>query len=219
MNKNIFLEIEGDSFFNRNINTFNSSDYINNDIIINNIKKTARELNSKNILEIGCSSGWRLNELYKINKKNYYYGLDPSKDAINYGRTNFQSIDLQVSTCDEMSFYENKKFDIIMIPFVFMYLDRELLFKSITEIDRILNNNGILIITDFYSNRQRKNQYKHINDSFIHKQNYYEIFLSSKNYFLNKLECFSHNTTNDNDTYDDYCYYVELKKDLLDMFN
>ena len=216
MNKNNFLEYEGDSFFTRNLNNLNN---INDDIIIKNIINNNILDNSKNILEIGCSNGWRLNELYNINSNNNYYGIDPSQKAINYGKINYQNINFKISTCDELLFYENKKFDLILVPFVFMYIDRELLLKSISEIDRILNNNGILIISDFYSNRQRKNNYKHIDNSYIYKQNFYEIFLSTKNYFLNKLECFSHNTSNNNDNYDDTCYYVELKKDLLNMFN
>jgi len=221
MNKNNFLESEGDSFFTRNINAFNNIEYIKDDIILNNIQNNNILLNNSkiNILEIGCSNGWRLNELYNIFPHNNYYGIDPSKNSIDYGEKNYNNINFKVSTCDELLFFENKKFDLILIPFVFMYIDRELLLKSIAEIDRLLNNNGILIITDFYSNRQRKNNYKYIENSYIYKQNFYEIFLSTKNYFLNKLECFSHNTTNNNDNYDDTCYYVELKKDLLNMFN
>lgn len=221
MNKNNFLESEGDSFFTRNMNAFNNINYINNDIILKNLKNNNLLLNNQNIniLEIGCSNGWRLNELYNSFPNNSYYGIDPSKDAISTGKLNNNIINFEVSTCDNMNFFEDKKFDIVLIPFVFMYIDRELLLKSISEIDRVLKNNGLLIITDFYSNRQRKNNYKYINNSYIYKQNFYEIFLSTKNYFLDKLESFSHNTSNNNDNYDDTCFYVELKKDLLNMFN
>lgn len=220
MNKNIFLENEGDSFFKRNKTAFNNIQYINDDIILKNIKNNISLNDLKvNILELGCSNGWRLNELYNLFPNNSYYGIDPSKDAIGNGKLNNSIINFEVSTCDNMNFFEDKKFDIILIPFVFMYIDRELLLKSISEIDRVLKNNGLLIITDFYSNRQRKNNYKYINNSYIYKQNFYEIFLSTKNYFLNKLESFSHNTSNNNDNYDDTCFYVELKKDLLNLFN
>ena len=101
-----------------------------------------------------------------------------------------------------------------------MYIDRNLLLKSCYEIDRILKNNGKLIITDFYSNRPRKNKYKYIDNTFIYKQNFYKIFTSTNNYFLEKLEYFLHNTSNKiNDIYDETCFYVELKKDLDNMFN
>ena len=44
-------------------------------------------------------------------------------------------------------------------------------------------------------------------------------FYQLKIIFLNKLLCFSHNTTNNNDNYDDTCYYIELKKDIYNLFN
>jgi ubiquinone/menaquinone biosynthesis C-methylase UbiE len=219
MNKTYFLNSEGDSFFKRNSTAFENQNYLDNDIIMKNIKNN-NILNYKenlNILEIGCSNGWRLNELYNLNSNHNYYGIDPSKDAIMNGSKKYDHINFEISTCDNMSFEKNT-FDLIMVPFVLMYVDRELLLKSVSEIDRILKNNGILIITDFYSNRQRKNNYKYIENTYIYKQNFFEIFLSSKNYFLNKLECFHHNTTNDKDNYDDTCYYVELKKDTMNLF-
>lgn len=218
MNKNLFLENEGNNFFQRNKDAFLNEEYIKNDTILKNL--SIQNKNNLNILEIGCSTGWRLHKLQEIYSENNYYGLDPSKEAIDLGNGVINNnVKLNVGTCDEMKIYENNKFDIILVPFVFMYIDRELLLKSVFEIDRILKNNGKLIITDFYSNRQRKNSYKYINNSFIYKQNFFEIFLSTKNYFLEKLESYTHNTSNQNDNYDDTCFYVELKKDLYNMFN
>lgn len=219
MNKNIFQNGEGDCYFSRNISIYENDEITSNDIIIKNIQNIRKPLEKLNILEIGCSSGFRLNALNNLFPNNNYFGFDPSKDAIHYAKQNYNNINFEILTCDDINFYEDKKFDIIMIPFVMVYIDRELLLKSISEIDRILKNNGILIITDFYSNRPRKNIYKHTDNTFIYKQNFFEIFLSTNNYFLNKLECFYHITTNNNDNYDDTCYYVELKKDLLNLFN
>ena len=215
MNKELFLSNEGDNYYERNKYYL----YKDDDIILNKLSNYKfHELQNYNILEIGCSNGWRLNEMFKLNPNNNYYGIDPSTNAVNNGFDNFKNISLSVGTCDSIKYNDNY-FDIILIPFVFMYIDRELLLKSIAEIDRLLKNNGILIITDFYSNRQRKNEYKHSLNKFIYKQNYFEIFLNSKNYFLNYLICFNHNTSQDSDNYDDTCYYVELKKDLLHLFN
>lgn len=211
MNKDIFIKEEGDNYFDRNIKNLNNK----NDIILKNID--IQNTNNKNILEIGCSNGWRLNELYNLNNLNNYYGFDPSQNAISYGKENFKNINLFIGTADNINLQDNFC-DIILVPFVFMYVDRSLLMKTFYQIDRILKNDGIIIITDFYSNRQRKNLYKHQNNIYIYKQNYFDIFLATKNYFLNKLISFSHNTTNNTNTYDDTCYYVELKKDLLNLF-
>jgi ubiquinone/menaquinone biosynthesis C-methylase UbiE len=211
MNKDIFLNYEGNKFFSRNLDKLDNKD----DIILEKLKKIG--LSKMNILEIGCSNGWRLNELNNLYPDNNYFGLDPSKDAIDYGTQNYNKISFKVGTCDNME-YEDNQFDIILIPFVFMYIDRNLLLKSVSEIDRILKNNGKLIITDFYCNRQKKNKYKHVENTFIYKQNYFELFVSSKNYFLEKLETFSHNTSIDTNIYDDTCFYVELRKDLSNLF-
>jgi ubiquinone/menaquinone biosynthesis C-methylase UbiE len=212
MNKEHFLNFEGNKFFSRNINNLNNK----NDLILEKLK--TYKLSKMNILEIGCSNGWRLNELSKNSSENNYYGIDPSQDAINFGNLNYKNINFEIGTCDYMK-YEDNKFDIILIPFVFMYIDRNSLLKSVSEIDRILKNNGKLIITDFYCNRHKKNIYKHVENSYIFKQNYFEIFLGSKNYFLEKLETFSHNTSLDTNIYDDTCFYAELKKDLFNLFD
>jgi len=208
MNKNLFLSFEGNHWFERNYMNLD----IKNDVILKQLQ--INNHHEKIILEIGCSNGWRLNEFYKQNSNNKYIGIEPSEKAIEFGRKNYPNIELYHSTCDEIPI-ENDYCDIILIPFVFMYIDRKLLFKSVYEIDRILKNKGLLIITDFYSNIPRKNSYKHIENTFIYKLSYFQIFLSSQNYFLNKLESFSHSTSNDKDNYDDMCFYVELNKDLF----
>ena len=80
MNKDIFLNSEGNNFFLRNIDKLDNKD----DLIIEKLKSL--KLSKMNILEIGCSNGWRLNELNNLYPDNNYFGLDPSKDAIDYGR-------------------------------------------------------------------------------------------------------------------------------------
>lgn len=172
MNKETFLLVEGDNFFNRNHEHFN----IVNDVIIKNLKINE----NSNILEIGCSNGWRLSYLKKQNTTCNFYGIDPSKKAINSNVDN--EINLSVGTCDDLQF-EDEYFDVILIPFVFMYIDRKLLLKSIGEIDRVLKNGGKLMITDFYPNKPRKNSYKHIDGMYIYKQKYFDIFISTQNYF------------------------------------
>ena len=217
MNKKLFNDSEGNDFFKRNY----KKDMYDNDIIINNLMIIDKfTMSGLNVLECGCSTGGRLNKLSDIFPNNKYFGLDPSQEAIKFGNDNYNNINFINTTLDDMSCFQDDFFDIILVPFVFMYVDRNLLIKTIYEIDRILKNNGILIITDFYSNRQRKNKYKHVSNTYIYKQNYFDIFLSTKNYFQNKLISFDHITNNsDEDKYDNTCFYVELQKDLINLFN
>tara|TARA_Y200000002_G_scaffold271729_1_gene226221 strand:- start:2658 stop:3314 length:657 start_codon:yes stop_codon:yes gene_type:complete len=218
MNKICFLETEGDDFFQRNKDAHSNEKYVGEDIILK--KLSNRNLENLNILEIGCCQGWRLHELQNLYPSCNYFGLEPSQQGVDEGNSKpNNTVSFQVGTCDNMYLFDNNQFDIILVPFVFMYVDRDLLLKSVSEIDRVLKNNGKLIISDFYSNRQRKNSYKYIPNSFIHKQNWFEIFVSTQNYFLEDLQLFCHNTTNEGDVYDDTCCYTELKKDTLNLFN
>lgn len=91
MNKSNFLNHEGNNFLKRNIESFNNNNYIDNDIIINNLTN----LNNLNILEIGCSNGWRLNKLNELYPNNNYYGLNPSKEEIIFGKNNYNNITLK----------------------------------------------------------------------------------------------------------------------------
>ncbi|BFM42315.1 hypothetical protein CFS9_09560 [Flavobacterium sp. CFS9] len=61
------------------------------------------------------------------------------------------------------------------------------MFKVISEIDRVLKKNReIPVIVDFLLEKSFRNIYKYINEftTFSFKQNYDEIFTSSKLYYL-----------------------------------
>ena len=82
----------------------------------------------------------------------------------------------------------------LIVGFVFYVIDRPLLLKVISEIDRVLSKNGLLIIVDFFSEIPKMNTYHHIKDfqAFSYKQNYHEIFLSTKMYSLIDFKTKSH---------------------------
>jgi len=210
--KDIFLQGEGDNYFERN----KSKDLASHDFILDTLELK----DEKVILEIGCSNGWRLNALYKKDNNRSYFGFDPSSKAIEDGIKNNPNLHLWVGTCDKIDMAD-KSCDIILVPFVFMYIQRDLLLKSVCEIDRILKDNGRLVISDFYPNKPKPNKYKHIEgENYIFKQEYFKIFLSTQNYYLDKLiSCIYHfNSSNNTNIYDDLCFYVELKKDLQYIF-
>ena len=74
--KNIFLENEGDNWFERNKNISKKED----DEIVKIIDYLELKYNS--LLEIGCSTGYRLNLLKSDNKD--LYGIDPSQTVDDY---------------------------------------------------------------------------------------------------------------------------------------
>lgn len=156
--KNIFLESEGDQYYLRNKMKLTDSKTIETgDEILNFIRNN----NSipKCILEIGCSTGWRLNALSK-EFKSECFGVEPSAKAIEEGRRIFNDIHFIQSIADELPFDENI-FDTVIIGFCPYLCDGEDLFKIAWQIDRVLNDNGMLFILNFDSQFAYENKYSY----------------------------------------------------------
>ena len=84
--KFFFLRSEGDNWYlrNKNKNLFKSNKQINMPlykIIKKIIEKNQRK--KLNILEVGSSSGNLLNYIKRIYKNHNYFGLDPSRKALD----------------------------------------------------------------------------------------------------------------------------------------
>jgi len=212
--KEAFLNYEADSWFDRNkcvIDRFS----IDNDLIINILDQY--DIYPQKILEIGSSAGYRLNGIKEKYPNCDVYGIDPSVKAVEYGKTNYPTINLSVATADSLPF-EKQDFDVVIVGFVFYVIDRDLLFRSIAEIDRVLQNKGILIIIDFFSERALKNQYAHISSfqAYSYKQKYEDIFTSSHLYHLIEKTTYNHNNKR-KDTQSDFYDLMSvtmLKKDV-----
>ena len=219
--------IQKDAFINYEANEWWKR---NKKVLLNYSTKTDKiisliqeyQLQPEKALEIGSSAGYRLNGIKGLFPKAELYGIEPSKDAIKYGRKAFPLINLAQGTCDNLTKFEDGKFDLVIIGFVLYVVDRNILFKSISEIDRVLKDNGNLIIIDFYSEKALKNNYKHISEfkAFSFKQRYDEIFTSSQLYQLIDRSCFNHDTSEkDIKTKFQNLYSISLlKKSLLDAY-
>lgn len=213
--KKSFLTYEADCWFERNksiVDSYNAS----NDRVIELIQKY--NIKNESILEIGCSAGYRLNALKELYPSSAIFGVEPSEKAIKFGKENYKNIDFLHGTADDLSQFENESLDIIIVGFVFYVIDRNILFKVIAEIDRVLKNGGIIIIIDFFSETSLKNSYHHIDEfeAYSYKQNYDEIFTASKLYYLLDKSTFNHSTKKldaSNDYYDKYSISF-LKKDF-----
>jgi ubiquinone/menaquinone biosynthesis C-methylase UbiE len=190
--KNIFLQEEADAWFDRNIISITNFD-IKRDPVAAIIKKYHIEYT--NCLELGCSAGHRLHGLKSLFPNANYFGIDPSSKAINYGKKNFSNLELSTGTADDLLVYETEKFDLIIIGFLFYVMDRNLLYRAISEIDRVLKNYGFIILVDFHAIKPMRVKYHHINqfDAFSYKQPYDNIFTSSCLYHLIEKNTLSHN--------------------------
>ena len=195
--KKIFLESEGDAYYKRNQSFL--EDYISKGTRIldkflqeNNIVET-----HKSILEIGCCSGYNLK--YLCEKYNNFEGagIDPSLKAVEAGNEKIRESNSQLNiqliqgTSDFLDFKDDS-FDIILVGFCLFWVDRKYLFKTITEIDRVLKTGGYVVLEDFDTNIPYIRENKHNADAYTYKQNYSNLFLANPQYYLVKKDSYSH---------------------------
>jgi ubiquinone/menaquinone biosynthesis C-methylase UbiE len=188
--EDIFLNEEGDKWFERNLE--NTKVGLDERISHDRVIPCFELLNiiPQNVLEIGCSDGWRLEGLRrKYNCK--CSGIDPSSRAVNHGKCAYPDIELNISTADTLP-YQDNLFDSVIIGFCLYLCDREKLFKIAYEVDRVLKNNGNLFILDFDPSFAYKNEYGHREGILSYKMKYVNMFMWNPAYTQIYHESFSH---------------------------
>ena len=187
--EDIFLNEEGDKWFERNFENTNAG--LEKRILRDRVILSFELLNviPRNILEVGCSDGWRLEGLRKKYKCKCS-GIDPSSRAVNHGKSAYPNIELNVSTADTLP-YQDDLFDSVIIGFCLYLCDREKLFKIAYEVDRVLKNNGNLFILDFDPSFAYKNEYSHRESVFSYKMQYVNMFIWNPAYKQIYHESFS----------------------------
>ena len=213
--KDSFLNYEANAWFDRNFEVITNYNP-NEDRVIDLFKKY--NFDKQSILEIGSSAGYRLNALKDLIPNSNVFGIEPSQKAIEFGKKNYKEVNLTHGTADNMSMYEDSSFDVVIVGFVFYVIDRGILFKVVSEIDRVLKNNGVIIIIDFFSEASLKNSYHHIDEfqAYSYKQNYDDIFIASKLYYVLDKSSYSHETKqlDSSNNYSDKYGIALLKKDI-----
>lgn len=183
MQKNIFLSSEGDNYLNRNkkivLSRLEKNLFSDIELLIPFIKKKFK------ILEIGCSFGPKLHYLNtKLPSMNLdLYGIDPSTNSIKEGSKLYPDLNLKIGTSDFLD-YDTGFFDLIIVGFCFYVVDRELIFKSISEIDRVLKSGKFLSITDFEPLYPAVSKYRNDEKLKVYKNNYSNFFTPSNHYSL-----------------------------------
>jgi RimJ/RimL family protein N-acetyltransferase/ubiquinone/menaquinone biosynthesis C-methylase UbiE len=179
--ESFFLHGEGDAWYNRNQTILTTEKIRDNDLVLQLIER--QQINPKNVLEVGAANGCRLAVL------NGRYGckvtaVEPSKNAIQAGRAEFPQVRFICGVASAMSELQDEEFDLVITNFVLHWIDRNLLLRSVSEIDRVLADNGHLIIGDFHPNQPCRTKYHHLpNDEvYTYKQHYFSCWRSSRLY-------------------------------------
>ncbi len=185
----IFLENEGDSWFERNKTAVErTSRYYETETIKRVLQHCQGSIN--NILEIGCSNGAKLLDLCDFFNATGY-GVDPSTAAVESGNKQHKDLQLSVSTASELS-YNDDTFDLVYFGFCLYLVDRNDIFKAVAEADRVLKRGGFLAILDFDPKQRHKRPYHHKPGLFSYKTSYADFFTTSGHYYLVAKESFSH---------------------------
>ena len=188
----VFKQEEADNYFQRNKSgyTREMNEILNSDLIIRVLD--LYHLFPHSVIEIGAANGFRVEALRiraqeKGWKNGEFVAVEPSKDAIDDGQKQYPNITFVQSTTDELEL--SQKFELVIINFVFHWVGRENLFKSIERlnslcIDSSSETSGYLIIGDFSPCINKyKVKYHHTDkDMFTYKQNYADIFVSTGMY-------------------------------------
>ena len=188
-----FLSDEGDAWFERNKSMLSSETSVEVDYISHALLYFRNSINS--VLEIGCSNAVKLELLCKRFGASGF-GIDPSETAINAAKTRLGScaspIQLDVGLGSILP-YESHSMDLVVFGFCLYVVDRELLFRTLAEADRVLRPEGFLAITDFDPSHPHKKPYHHKAGLFSFKHDYPALLTASGHYHLAQKMSYSHN--------------------------
>lgn len=139
MQKEYFMQGEADAWFARNHESLGIRDPVTEVIDASNLRP-------QRVLEVGCSNGWRLDQL-RARYNCSVFGIEPSKQAAIAAA--FRRVPVYEATADELKILRDGSFDLIIYGFSLYLTDPTDWFKIVTEGDRLLESGGHLIVHDF----------------------------------------------------------------------
>lgn len=178
--KAVVTETEGDAWLARNLPKVDGLAANGADPVVDIL--AGQDVRAQNILEIGCSNGWRL-ELLRRALGAAASGIDASPGAIAAGRSRFPALDLVQGTADALPFAAGR-FDLVIYGFCLYLCDRADLFRIVAEGDRVLVDGGHLIIYDFRAETPHRRKYQHDARLSTFKMNNPALFLANPAYKL-----------------------------------
>jgi SAM-dependent methyltransferase len=171
----LFGESEGDRWFERNRQALNAFDAAT-DPPIRLISLYA--IVPERVLEIGAANGFRLAAIHERTGAEAVV-VEPSAQAVLNGKASFPFITFIRGTASSVPLRD--PFDLVIVNFVFHWIDRRSLLRSVAEMDRLVRDGGYLLIGDFLPANQLQVPYHHLEGEkvYTYKQNYAELFLAS----------------------------------------
>lgn len=140
-------------------------------------------LSPRRVLEIGAANGVRLAAIRERWGASCA-ALDVSAAALAEGRLRFPSLGFVRGEAAALPLAG--PFDLVIVNFVFHWIDRRNLLRAAAEIDRVLGDGGFLFIGDFFPASPVRVRYHHLSEReiFTFKQDYAALFVASGLYRL-----------------------------------
>jgi SAM-dependent methyltransferase len=174
MQKNIFLNDEGDAWFERNHKAIQNRSF-DDDPVVQAIARVLPSIPSGErlqLLEVGCGEGKRLAWL-AANLGLECFGIEPSAKAVAAAKA--MGIQALQGTADELP-YKAGTFDIVVFGFCLYLCDRQDLFRIAQEADRVLKPEAWLVIHDFFASAPTRREYHHKSGIYSYKMDYRKLF-------------------------------------------
>ena len=171
----LFSDFEGDRWFERNRTALNAFDPVA-DLPLKLIGLYG--LTPQRVLEIGAANGFRLAAIHERTGAETV-AVEPSAQAVLNGRASFPFITFIRGTASAVPLRDS--FDLVIVNFVFHWIDRQSLLRAVAEADRLVSDGGYLLVGDFQPANQLQVRYHHLTtkEVFTYKQNYAAMFLAS----------------------------------------
>lgn len=172
---NVFTYAEGDHWFERNRKALNAFD-ASADLPLKLLDLYG--LSPERVLEIGAANGFRLAAIHARTGA-AVVAVEPSAEAILNGKASFPCVTFVRGTAGSIPLRE--AFSLVVVNFVFHWIDRSSLLRAVAEVDRLVQDEGYLLIGDFHPSNRLQVRYHHLADPqlFTYKQNYAATFLAS----------------------------------------
>jgi SAM-dependent methyltransferase len=174
----IFATGEGDRWFERNNAALHNADRLANDPPLSLLELSG--VSPSHVLEVGASNGYRL-EALRLRYGCRAVAVEPSPAAIKDGQRRYPDVQFLCGLASAIPIEQSGQFDLVIVHFVLHWIDRSMLLRSVAELDRMVANDGCLLIGDFYPATPERVVYHHLphGDVWTYKQDYTEVFVAS----------------------------------------
>jgi SAM-dependent methyltransferase len=180
----VFYDGESDAWFQRNKQALENSNVVDTiDPVLALILLAG--LTPEHAIEIGASNGYRLHGLHQ-RYGSHVTAVEPSSAAIADGQARYPEVEFLRGVASHIPVVRDGAFDLAIVNFVFHWIDRATLLRSVAEVDRMVADGGYLVIGDFYPAQPQRISYHHLpnEDIWTYKQDYAAMFLASNLYTL-----------------------------------